>query len=96
MPVDAVKIDRSFTAKLDSSPAAVTMIRLIIAMARTLGLRVVTEGVESASQLEIVRQLGSDEVQGFYIGRPDNAETALKLVIQGQSHRPVPEILQRR
>jgi len=94
MPIDAVKIDRSFTASLDSSPAAVTMVRSIIAMARTLGLRVVTEGVESSSQLEIVRQLGSDEAQGFYLGKPDDAETALKLVMYGHSRYPTPKVLQ--
>jgi EAL domain-containing protein (putative c-di-GMP-specific phosphodiesterase class I) len=81
MPVDALKIDRSFTAKLESSPTAVTMVRSVIAMGRTLGLRITTEGVENGSQLEIVRQLGTDEVQGYYIRKPANAETALQLVV---------------
>jgi diguanylate cyclase (GGDEF)-like protein len=89
MPVDALKIDRSFTAKLESSVTAVTMVRSVIAMGRSLGLRITTEGVESAAQLEIVRQLGTDEVQGYLIGKPATAEAALQRVAaQAHSHRP--------
>lgn len=76
LPVDALKIDRSFTMMLDSSHAAVSMTRSIIAMAHALGLRVVTEGVETDRQLEILRQLGSDEVQGYYLGKPENGNMA--------------------
>ena len=60
--------------------ALATLIRSIIAMGRALGLRVVTEGVETAEQMELVRQLGSDEVQGFYLGRPEAADLALERV----------------
>jgi diguanylate cyclase (GGDEF)-like protein len=87
MPFVAFKIDRSFIAKVDSNPTVVNMISSIIAMGHALGLRVVTEGVETADQLEIARQLGSDEVQGLYIGKPVNAETALQIVVQADSHR---------
>jgi diguanylate cyclase (GGDEF)-like protein/PAS domain S-box-containing protein len=80
MPIDALKIDRSFTARLDSSPAAVSMIRSVISMGRSLGLRVVTEGVETAAQLETLRRLGSDEAQGYYLGKPEDAEAAFRRV----------------
>jgi EAL domain-containing protein (putative c-di-GMP-specific phosphodiesterase class I) len=82
MPVDALKIDRSFTAKLDSSPPALSMVRAIIAMARALGLRIVTEGVENSAQVEILRQLGCDEVQGYYYGRPEDASASLDRVLR--------------
>ena len=74
MPVDTLKVDQTFTSRLGLSAAAVTMVRAIIAMAHALDLRVVTEGVENEAQAEILRQLGTDEVQGELYGR---AETAL-------------------
>lgn len=80
MPVDALKIDRSFTAELDSNLSALSMIRSVIAMGRSLGIRVVTEGVETAAQLEAVRLLGADEVQGFYLGAPEDAPAAFRRV----------------
>jgi diguanylate cyclase (GGDEF)-like protein/PAS domain S-box-containing protein len=76
LPVDGLKIDRSFIRKLDSSTPAVSMVRSIIAMAHTLGLRVTTEGVETDRQLAMLRQLGADEAQGYFLGRPESAESA--------------------
>ena len=80
MPVHAVKIDRSFVADVDSNAASVSMIRSVIALARAVGLAVVTEGVETTSQLELLKQLGCDEVQGLLLGRPESAENALARV----------------
>jgi diguanylate cyclase (GGDEF)-like protein/PAS domain S-box-containing protein len=82
MPVAALKIDRSFTAKLGSSQTALSMVKAIIAMARALGLRIVTEGVENQVQVEILRQLGCDDVQGFYYGKPEKAALALERVMR--------------
>jgi EAL domain-containing protein (putative c-di-GMP-specific phosphodiesterase class I) len=80
MPVDTLKVDRAFTARLSTSATAVTMVRAIIAMARALGLRIVTEGVETEEQAEILRQLGSDEVQGYLYGYPESAQSAAERV----------------
>ncbi len=80
MPVDALKVDRSFTAKIASSPTAVSMVRAVIAMARALGLRVVTEGVENIDQVDILRHLGCDEVQGFLYGRPEDHQASMERV----------------
>jgi len=80
MPVDALKVDRSFTAKIASSPTAVSMVRAVIAMARALGLRVVTEGVENLDQVDILRHLGCDEVQGFLYGRPEDHQASMQRV----------------
>jgi diguanylate cyclase (GGDEF)-like protein/PAS domain S-box-containing protein len=80
MPVDALKVDRSFTAKIASSPTAVSMVRAVIAMARALGLRVVTEGVENPDQEDILRHLGCDEVQGYLYGRPEDPEASMQRV----------------
>lgn len=80
MPLDSLKIDRSFTAKLGSSPTALSMVRAIIAMARALGLRIVTEGVENTAQVELLRVLGTDDVQGYYYGRPEDAAATIERV----------------
>jgi diguanylate cyclase (GGDEF)-like protein/PAS domain S-box-containing protein len=80
LPIDGLKIDRSFTAGLGSSAAAASMIRSIIAMGRALGMRVVTEGIETSEQMELVRQLGSHEIQGYFPGKPEDGEAALRRV----------------
>ena len=80
MAVDTLKVDRTFTARLGRNSTSVTMVRAIIAMGQALGLRIVTEGVETETQAEILRQLGSDEVQGDLYGRPETARAALERV----------------
>jgi diguanylate cyclase (GGDEF)-like protein/PAS domain S-box-containing protein len=80
MPIDTLKIDRSFTMKLGSSQTALSMVRAIIAMARALGLRVLTEGVEDSAQVEILRQLGCDDIQGYFCGRPESPEASVARV----------------
>jgi diguanylate cyclase (GGDEF)-like protein/PAS domain S-box-containing protein len=80
MPVDTLKVDRTFTTRLGRNSTAVTMVRAIIAMGQALGLRVVTEGVETETQAEILRQLGTDEVQGDLYGRPETANAAMERV----------------
>jgi len=77
MPIDALKIDRSFVEDLDSSEQYVSVVRSIIEMAHAIGLRVVTEGIERESQAEILRALGCDEVQGYLFGGPASAQAAL-------------------
>jgi len=69
-PVDSLKIDRSFIQDLpgDADDAAIT--RAVIAMAHSLKLRVVAEGVETGEQLQFLREHGCDDVQGFYFGAP--------------------------
>ncbi|MBI2508742.1 MAG: EAL domain-containing protein, partial [Betaproteobacteria bacterium] len=69
-PIDSVKIDRSFIQDLpgDSDDAAIT--RAIIAMAHSLRLKVVAEGVETEEQLGFLRDYDCDEVQGYYFSRP--------------------------
>ncbi len=73
LPFQGLKIDRTFVKDLaeGSSDAAIT--RAIIAMAHGLGLTVVAEGVESQTQLDILREQDCDEIQGFLISRPVTA-----------------------
>ncbi len=69
-PAQTVKIDRSFVNGLpaDRDDAAIT--QAVIAMAHSLGLQVVAEGVETQAQLDFLRRQGCDEAQGYFIGRP--------------------------
>ena len=69
-PAKAVKIDRSFICGLPSDGDDAAITQAIIAMAHSLGLSVVAEGVETEAQLEALRQLGCDQAQGFLLGRP--------------------------
>ncbi|WP_051180705.1 EAL domain-containing protein [Thermithiobacillus tepidarius DSM 3134] len=69
-PIHTVKIDRAFVADILENPRDRAIITAIITMAHSLGLKVVGEGVETAGQLDLLRQLRCDEVQGYYFSRP--------------------------
>jgi diguanylate cyclase len=65
-PIDKLKIDRSFINDLTRSSDAASIVKAIISLAHSLRLKVVAEGVETAEQLERLRELGCDQFQGFY------------------------------
>lgn len=86
-PIDNVKVDRSFIKDLpqDADDAAIT--RAVIAMAQSLRIRVIAEGVETREQLDFLREHGCDECQGYYLSRPlPAAEFALLLRTWGHRH----------
>jgi len=70
LPLDAMKIDRSFLTESEGRPERAAVLRCIVDLAHTLGLRVVGEGVETTAQLDLLRSLGCDEIQGFLLGTP--------------------------
>jgi diguanylate cyclase (GGDEF)-like protein len=70
MPVDSLKIDRSFVRDIGADPDDAAIITAIIAMAQSLALRIVAEGVETAEQLEFLKNRGCHEIQGYYFSRP--------------------------
>jgi EAL domain-containing protein (putative c-di-GMP-specific phosphodiesterase class I) len=74
LPIDEIKIDRSFVTRMEVNRNDAVLVRSIIELARNLGLRVTAEGVETESIQTSLRQLGCDYAQGFYIGRPAPAE----------------------
>jgi diguanylate cyclase (GGDEF)-like protein/PAS domain S-box-containing protein len=69
-PFDKIKLDRSFLSDVERSPEAKAMIRAILALGQGLRIPVLAEGVETASQLDILRQEGCHEAQGYLLGRP--------------------------
>ena len=78
MPVDVVKIDRSFVAQSVTNPHHRVLIEAVIMVARSLGLQVVAEGVETLAQAELLAALDCDKAQGYFYARPapDIAATA--------------------
>jgi len=71
-PISALKIDRSFISGISSEyrPESVGLVRAILALAGTLGIQTVAEGVETEQQLQALRGLGCDYAQGYFLGRP--------------------------
>jgi EAL domain-containing protein (putative c-di-GMP-specific phosphodiesterase class I) len=65
-PIDKLKIDRSFISELTTNAADASIVQAIISLAHSLRLKVVAEGVETAEQLQRLRELGCDQYQGFY------------------------------
>ncbi|MBR9883722.1 MAG: EAL domain-containing protein [Oceanospirillales bacterium] len=74
MSLDHLKIDRSFISSITGSNRDRQLVSAIIAMSQALGLSVVAEGVETLEQLEVLRELGCDQVQGYLICRPQRAD----------------------
>jgi EAL domain-containing protein (putative c-di-GMP-specific phosphodiesterase class I) len=82
-PITAVKLDQSFVRGVpaDANDAAIAL--SVIGIGRSLGLKVIAEGVESEEQLEFLRANGCDEAQGYLIARPAGAAETAKFMRQG-------------
>jgi len=74
LPMDRLKIDRSFVYDMASGPGATTLVSVIINLAHALKLKAVAEGVETEEQLRLLRSLDCDEMQGYLCGRPVSGE----------------------
>jgi diguanylate cyclase (GGDEF)-like protein len=72
-PIDVIKIDRSFVAELGPAERDRAIVTAVITLAHELGLVATAEGVETADQLALLRDLGCDYLQGFHVGRPEAA-----------------------
>jgi EAL domain-containing protein (putative c-di-GMP-specific phosphodiesterase class I) len=79
-PVDTLKIDRSFVASLKEGSERPAIIESIVTLARTLGTRVIAEGVETEQQVQELTRLGCTEAQGYFFGRPLPARIAESLL----------------
>ncbi len=70
LPLDRLKVDRSFVANLESNPMCASVVKLTFELARSLSLEVTAEGVENLRQLEILQAYGCREAQGYLFSRP--------------------------
>ena len=87
LPVDTLKIDRSFIRHIDTSDSDEAIVAAILTLARNLGFQVVAEGVETLAQLQVLGRHGCEIAQGVYFSRPLPAEDCRELLIE-LAHRP--------
>ena len=85
-PVDALKIDRSFVASLTTGSDVI--VRSTIALAHSLGMQVIAEGIENPVQLRRLRTLGCEYGQGYLFSRPLSGEATRALIAGGRTHAP--------
>jgi len=81
LPIDTLKIDRSFVSQLDRFDDKRQIVEVVMMLARALGLDVVAEGVETDAELQLLRDMGSDFVQGYFYYRPLTAEAAAQALL---------------
>jgi diguanylate cyclase (GGDEF)-like protein/PAS domain S-box-containing protein len=77
LPIDTLKIDKEFVGDITTDPDDEAITATVITMAHSLGLNVVAEGVESAEQVEYLREQGCDEIQGHWLSSPLSADQCL-------------------
>jgi EAL domain-containing protein (putative c-di-GMP-specific phosphodiesterase class I) len=94
MPVDTLKIDRSFIANMASNTADAAISRTIVTLANNLNLKVVAEGVESIEQFKILREFQCCDAQGFYFSHPLTPESFNRLLSSDDPHQRIAALQQ--
>jgi EAL domain-containing protein (putative c-di-GMP-specific phosphodiesterase class I) len=84
LPVDVLKIDRSFVVRMRDAGYPRNIVAMIVSLAHTLGLKVIAEGVEDDEQVRLLRDLGCDQIQGYLVSRPVPAEAIAGLLPSAQ------------
>ena len=91
LPINTIKVDRSFVLNVPADPDDTAIVDAIVAMAHRLRLPVVAEGVEDREQLEHLREINCDFVQGYFIARPMPAEETNRWLDERRLAAPLPE-----
>jgi len=82
LPIDMIKIDRSFITNISNNSNDLAIVKTIMTMASNLNIKVIAEGVETAEQLSVLKQLGCEFYQGYYYSKPISKEEFVALVKQ--------------
>jgi EAL domain-containing protein (putative c-di-GMP-specific phosphodiesterase class I) len=80
LPIDALKIDRSFVMRMAEDPQDMTIVMTIISLAHALDLKVIAEGPETVHQAQLLRLLKCDQIQGYVVAPPQPADQVAKLL----------------
>jgi diguanylate cyclase (GGDEF)-like protein/PAS domain S-box-containing protein len=88
LPIDRLKIDRTFVKELPHGKSDGEIATAIIAIARSLGMQVIAEGVENEEQAKFLRERGCDQVQGFYFCEPVSPEKLAPMLLAGRCGSP--------
>ena len=83
LPIDVLKIDRSFISRMTREPQDMALVTTVISLGHALDCKVVAEGVEEAQQAQLLRLLKCDQIQGYLIGKPRPAQE----VVESFGHR---------
>ncbi|MHA7817976.1 MAG: putative bifunctional diguanylate cyclase/phosphodiesterase [Pseudohaliea sp.] len=90
LPIDYLKVDRSFVADLERGDEGAAVTRAVFRMAQELGIRIIAEGVESEQQLRLLRSMGSCTVQGWLVSKARPAADLLDFVLHYRQHGEAP------
>jgi diguanylate cyclase (GGDEF)-like protein/PAS domain S-box-containing protein len=80
LPIDALKVDRSFVMRMAEDPQDMTIVMMIISLAHALDLKVIAEGPETLHQAQLLRLLKCDQIQGYVVARPQPAHLVAELL----------------
>lgn len=84
LPINCLKIDRSFVSEIENSVSDVQIVNAIVAMAHSLDLDVCAEGVETKAQLDLLQKVGCDQIQGYFLSKPVPSADAARLMRERQ------------
>jgi diguanylate cyclase (GGDEF)-like protein len=87
LPIDALKIDRSFIMNMSRQPQFAALVFAVLTLAKNLQMKVIAEGVETGEQLDQLVDLGCDYIQGYHVSRAMSPEGALELLLTGTRWR---------
>jgi len=90
LPIDALKVDRSFVTRMTEDPQDMTIVMMIISLAHALDLKVIAEGPETVQQAQLLRLLKCDQIQGYVVAKPQPALQVSELLGKTMSFAPPP------